>query len=93
MKEFKNEETLLLTKKEMLKVLDKAREDIDLSKKGIIDKLKIQIGLRGVKLLISKNDQTTNNYIWNKIIDFSDDLRYKNAKRTVFLKELAKIKT
>lgn len=86
------EEKLLLSKSEMLEIVEKARKDIDTSNKGIIDKIKINLGLRGVKLLISKNDQDTNNYIWNKIIEFSDDLRYKNAKRTDLLKKLSEIK-
>lgn len=77
----------------MLDIVTKAQKEIDLTNKGFIDKIKINLGLRGVKLLIAKNDNETNNFIWNEIIKFTDDLRYKNAKRTDLLKILQKIKT
>lgn len=77
----------------MINIIEKAQKEIDLTNKGIIDKIKINLGLRGVKLLVSKNDNETNNFIWNEIIKFTDDLRYKNAKRTDLLKILQKIKS
>ena len=73
-----NYEKLYLGKKEMLEVIDQAVKNI---KASDIGSRRLTLGVLGVKALIGVVDEKTLNVIWNEIIKFTDELRYKNAKK------------
>ena len=65
----------------MLEVIDNAEKGLENAKdRTKFEKIKLKVGLAGVRFLISSNDDTTLNVIWNEVIKFTDQLRYDNAK-------------
>ena len=80
--ELKYYEKLYLTKEDMLKVISNAEKSIEGSDVMTMKKkLKLKLGVSGIKMLVGMTDEETLNVIWNEILIFTDDLRYKNAKK------------